>query len=110
MSQNIEAQRPTYDERACRKAVTIWDRWHQACDICGRLESSLKERLFYCSRCLVSKYCSTECQKRDWSGRHKNQCHLFEVDRKLSEVFVKSLGPEFAHYFSSFFFFLLLSS
>ncbi|KAJ7112951.1 hypothetical protein C8R44DRAFT_856029 [Mycena epipterygia] len=34
-----------------------------------------------------------ECQKKDWNGGHKNRCHLFEADRKLSTVFAKSLGP-----------------
>ncbi|KAJ6602635.1 hypothetical protein DFH09DRAFT_1069019 [Mycena vulgaris] len=76
--------------------VTVWDQWQPACDACGRLESSLKKRqLLSCSGCLLAKYCSKECQKQDWSGSdgHKNRCHLFEADRKLSTVFAKSLGP-----------------
>ncbi|KAJ7661714.1 hypothetical protein B0H17DRAFT_1144592 [Mycena rosella] len=72
---------------------TIWDQWRPACDACGRSESSLKKRqLLTCAGCLLTKYCSKECQKQDWSG-HKNRCHLFEADRKLSTVFAKSLGP-----------------
>ncbi|KAJ7494225.1 hypothetical protein B0H11DRAFT_2003743 [Mycena galericulata] len=98
MSQNTTTPEATWDDRAGRKTISIWDRWQPACDACGRRESSLKERLSYCSSCYVVKYCSAECQKRDWSaGGHKNQCHLFEIDRKLSDVFLKSLGRGFAH-------------
>ncbi|KAJ6455352.1 hypothetical protein C8R45DRAFT_1036086 [Mycena sanguinolenta] len=83
------------DNRAPNLPVaTVWDRWKPACDACGRLESSLKKKskLLTCSGCLLAKYCSKECQKQDWSNDHKNRCHLFEVDRKLSTVFAKSLG------------------
>ncbi|KAF7354757.1 Mynd domain protein [Mycena sanguinolenta] len=83
------------DSRAPNLTVTtVWDRWKPACDACGRLESSLKKKskLLTCSGCLLAKYCSKECQKRDWNNEHKNRCHLFEADRKLSTVFAKSLG------------------
>ncbi|KAJ7159935.1 hypothetical protein C8R43DRAFT_948012 [Mycena crocata] len=94
--------------------LNVWDQWQSACDACGRLESSLKNKqLLSCAGCLLAKYCSVrylissqfnhsspihsqqkECQKQDWSkGSHKNRCHLFEADRKLSTVFAKSLGP-----------------
>ncbi|KAJ7806894.1 hypothetical protein B0H14DRAFT_3152785 [Mycena olivaceomarginata] len=66
------------------------------CDACGRPESSLehpKDQLLTCSGCLVAKYCSKQRQKKDWSNSHKGQCHLYEVNRKLSSVFAKSLGP-----------------
>ncbi|KAJ7920183.1 hypothetical protein B0H13DRAFT_2425645 [Mycena leptocephala] len=80
--------KPTWDDRARREIITIWDRWQPACDSCGRLESSLKERLMSCSYCGVAKYCSDTCQKHDWSAgsRHKERCHLYEIDRKLSDV------------------------
>ncbi|KAJ6553483.1 hypothetical protein DFH09DRAFT_1366131 [Mycena vulgaris] len=88
MAQNIATRKPTWDDRADRKSITIWDRWQPACDSCGRLESSLKERLISCSNCLVAKYCSDKCREHDWSdgSHHKERCHLFEVDRKLSDV------------------------
>ncbi|KAJ7112942.1 hypothetical protein C8R44DRAFT_796971 [Mycena epipterygia] len=82
-----------YEYRA-GPALIIWDQWQPACDACGRLESSLKKRqLLSCAGCLLSKYCSKECQKKDWNAGHKSRCHLFEADRKLSTVFAKSLGP-----------------
>ncbi|KAJ7634400.1 hypothetical protein FB45DRAFT_466984 [Roridomyces roridus] len=74
---------------------TVWHAWEPECDSCGRGESSLrgKKQLLSCSGCLVSKYCSKECQKKDWGEDHRNQCHLFEANKKLSSVFAKSLGP-----------------
>ncbi|KAJ7634409.1 hypothetical protein FB45DRAFT_908830 [Roridomyces roridus] len=65
---------------------TVWHAWEPECDSCGRRESSLrgKKQLLSCSGCLVSKYCSKECQKKDWGDNHKSQCHLFEANRKLS--------------------------
>ncbi|KAJ7614338.1 hypothetical protein FB45DRAFT_1064625 [Roridomyces roridus] len=74
---------------------TVWHAWEPECDSCGRRESSLrgKKQLLSCAGCLVSKYCSKECQKQDWGEDHRNQCHLFEANRKLSSVFAKSLGP-----------------
>ncbi|KAJ7937031.1 hypothetical protein B0H13DRAFT_2302772 [Mycena leptocephala] len=52
-----------------------------------------KLQLLSCAGCLLAKYCSKDCQKQDWKSAHKNRCHLFEADRKLSTVFAKSLGP-----------------
>ncbi|KAJ7614321.1 hypothetical protein FB45DRAFT_1109941 [Roridomyces roridus] len=74
---------------------TLWEIAGPECDACGRRESSLrgKKQLLSCAGCLVSKYCSKECQKKDWGEDHRNQCHLFEANRKLSSVFAKSLGP-----------------
>ncbi|KAF7337094.1 hypothetical protein MVEN_02146700 [Mycena venus] len=44
-----------------------------------------------CSYCRVSKYCSDKCQKYEWSSgsRHKERCHLFEIDRKLSDLYIQ---------------------
>ncbi|KAJ7743347.1 hypothetical protein B0H16DRAFT_1463682 [Mycena metata] len=70
---------------------TVWHAWEPECDACGLAESSFKDQLLSCSGCLVAKYCTKECQKRDWSS--KTQCHLYEANRKLSSVFAKSLGP-----------------
>ncbi|KAJ6557579.1 hypothetical protein B0H19DRAFT_1234761 [Mycena capillaripes] len=76
---------------------TVWHAWEPECDACGCTESSLKrpgkDQLLTCAGCLVAKYCSKECQKRDWTSGHKSQCHLYEANRKLSSVFAKSLGP-----------------
>ncbi|KAJ7479875.1 hypothetical protein FB451DRAFT_1395429 [Mycena latifolia] len=93
MPLNIASPKPALDDRA-GPILTIWDQWQPACDACGRLESSLKDQqLLSCSGCLLAKYCSVQCQKRNWNEDHKNRCHLFEADRKLSTVFAKSLGP-----------------
>ncbi|KAJ7769342.1 hypothetical protein B0H16DRAFT_254141 [Mycena metata] len=82
-----------YEDRA-GPAFTVWNKWQPACDACGRVETSLgKQQLLSCAGCLLAKYCSKECQKRDWKSTHKDRCHLFEADRKLSTVFAKSLGP-----------------
>ncbi|KAJ7127618.1 hypothetical protein C8R44DRAFT_873447 [Mycena epipterygia] len=82
-------QKPTWDDRAVEDIITIWDRWEPACDSCGRLESSLKERLKFCSYCQVAHYCSVKCQNYDWSdgSRHEERCHLFEINRKLSDAY-----------------------
>ncbi|KAJ7253177.1 hypothetical protein C8J57DRAFT_1349050 [Mycena rebaudengoi] len=74
----------------------VWDRWQPRCDACGHLEASLgaKKQLLSCSGCLLAKYCSKDCQKKYWSEYgHKERCHLFEADRKLSTIFAKSLEP-----------------
>ncbi|KAJ6589229.1 hypothetical protein B0H19DRAFT_1248788 [Mycena capillaripes] len=93
MRPNIGPPKLEYDDRT-GPILTIWDQWQPACDACGRLESSLKKKqLLCCAGCLLAKYCSKECQKQNWNDEHKNQCHLFEADRKLSTVFAKSLGP-----------------
>ncbi|KAJ6470348.1 hypothetical protein C8R45DRAFT_1015437 [Mycena sanguinolenta] len=72
----------------------VWHAWEAGCDTCGRPESeTTKKQLLTCAGCLVAKYCSKECQRKDWKEGHKNQCHLYEANRKLSNVFAKSLGP-----------------
>ncbi|KAJ7253363.1 hypothetical protein B0H12DRAFT_595954 [Mycena haematopus] len=73
---------------------TVWHAWESECDSCGRSGSeALKGQLLSCAGCLVARYCSKKCQQMDWKGGHKNQCHLYEANRKLSSVFAKSLGP-----------------
>jgi hypothetical protein len=45
-----------------------------------------------CSRCRVTKYCSKECQKRDWkTGEHKEKCELIRVARKSTSA---SVNPD----------------
>ncbi|KAF7367611.1 hypothetical protein MSAN_00824500 [Mycena sanguinolenta] len=72
----------------------VWHAWEAGCDTCSRAESETpKEQLLTCAGCLVAKYCSKECQRKDWKEGHKTQCHLYEANKKLSNVFAKSLGP-----------------
>ncbi|KAJ7435285.1 hypothetical protein FB451DRAFT_1194757 [Mycena latifolia] len=96
MSYYFFVQQPTWDDRAVENTITIWDRWQPTCDSCGRLESSLTEKPILCGYCLVARYCSVKCQNYDWDNgnRHKEHCHLFKVNRKLSEAFNRMQPPE----------------
>lgn len=43
------------------------------CSTCRKPQSDQNEELKRCSRCLTARYCSRECQKRDWKI-HKHTC------------------------------------
>ncbi|KAJ7152845.1 hypothetical protein C8R46DRAFT_1120519, partial [Mycena filopes] len=98
---DISKQEAIFDVRADRDCFTIWDRWQPACDSCGRAESK-DQRLMSCSYCRVAKYCSDKCQKHDWAAgnHHKRVCHLYEVDKKLSDTYIQTpkYNP-FAHFY-----------
>jgi hypothetical protein len=58
--------------------------YNGVCDHCKKT----KEKMFKCSRCLVSRYCSVECQEAHWA-EHKSDCKKTEAedpDVKLSKV------------------------
>ena len=40
---------------------------------CGKIEGKDHARFQQCSRCLIQRYCSRECQKLDWH-KHKSYC------------------------------------
>lgn len=45
-----------------------------SCNVCSKPASELCE-LKRCSKCRVARYCSIECQTRDWkTGNHKERC------------------------------------
>ncbi|KAF7335757.1 MYND-type domain-containing protein [Mycena venus] len=91
-----DADREEAKDNIWKNNQTVWHAWEPECDACGLPESELKspkDQLLSCSGCLVAKYCSKECQKKDWSKGHKTQCHIYEANRKLSSIFAKSLGP-----------------
>uniref|UniRef100_A0A0G4F6X0 MYND-type domain-containing protein n=1 Tax=Chromera velia CCMP2878 TaxID=1169474 RepID=A0A0G4F6X0_9ALVE len=45
----------------------------QSCAQCGKAEET--EKLLACGRCMMTKYCSKECQKTHWkAGGHKTVC------------------------------------
>ncbi|KAH8904777.1 MYND finger family protein [Coniochaeta sp. PMI_546] len=50
----------------------------EACRNCGRKEAKNGGALKKCLRCLEVKYCSAECQKKDWK-KHRMECKEAEV-------------------------------
>lgn len=54
-----------------------------------RKESSPDERFARCDACRIVRYCSPECQRRDWS-RHKQTCaeqaRIHEQDRFITRL------------------------
>lgn len=68
------------DERAYQKRV-------KALMYNGRCESCLKteQKMFKCSRCLITRYCSTQCQKNHWST-HKLKCKVIDADNPLMKL------------------------
>ncbi|KAG6877909.1 hypothetical protein C0993_002395 [Termitomyces sp. T159_Od127] len=48
------------------------------CDSCGATDIPLKN----CAKCRVARYCSVECQKKDWRF-HKKSCQPFSADNTV---------------------------
>ena len=46
------------------------------CGSCGAPESELSTPLLQCTKCKMAKYCSRECQKKDWTS-HKLPCKIW---------------------------------
>lgn len=46
---------------------------HKCCAKCGKRRSS-DNKLSKCSRCLIVKYCSRECQRLDWKRHKRTEC------------------------------------
>lgn len=42
-----------------------------------------------CSQCRMAVYCSTECQRADWSARHKKVCKEAAVQKEANKNFGK---------------------
>ena len=55
------------------------------CAFCENFCSQLKQ----CARCKTAKYCSRECQSKDWDKRHKKDCR--EI-RRLQENIVDNIS------------------
>ena len=47
----------------------------QKCESHGRTDEGNELHLFKCSRCQVARYCSKECQTKDWKDGHKVACN-----------------------------------
>jgi Ring finger domain/MYND finger len=46
------------------------------CEVCGTKNPRKR-----CSRCRCVFYCSVDCQKKDWSAKHKSNCVPYETYR-----------------------------
>lgn len=52
------------------------------CANCLRTESEEGKGLKSCSKCLLTFYCSKECQKDHWKSAHKKECKEIVALRK----------------------------
>jgi hypothetical protein len=50
-----------------------------SCSCCGSVPEKGQPSFKCCSSCRRSRYCSTECQRRDWTSGHSQQCALFKA-------------------------------
>ncbi len=68
-SAQVEAALPSAAES--RKAAQ--NRGQQECSFCGRIPTSMGDKLVRCARCHKARYCNRECQTSDWK-KHSRQC------------------------------------
>ena len=56
------------------------------CRVCSKPQPppSCSETLFKCSRCMITLYCSQECQRADW-GAHKVACYRVGIGKAIVE-------------------------
>ena len=54
------------------------------CWSCLQPESCFKEPLKKCTRCKTARYCSRDCQAKDWKHQHKTVCQNLSEYQKLS--------------------------
>ncbi|KDQ56093.1 hypothetical protein JAAARDRAFT_195313 [Jaapia argillacea MUCL 33604] len=54
-----------------RKILTVEKLEMFQCSWCHRISAVLRK----CGRCGTTRYCDSDCQKRDWKARHKLQCN-----------------------------------
>lgn len=50
----------------------------KVCSFCLIEASSVDMRLKKCNACKVPRYCSSECQKHDWTARHRKECSILK--------------------------------
>jgi hypothetical protein len=60
------------------------------CAVCRRKpgDPGVPATLKLCSGCQDVRYCSTECQKKDWKMGHKAVCQLYQ---KMSQAYTEML-------------------
>jgi len=51
------------------------------CRCCEKDQEELSSRLSWCSRCHAVRYCSKECQEKDWKNYHKKECKHLKIMR-----------------------------
>ena len=51
--------------------------------ICEYCSGKRSDTMLRCSRCKAVKYCSKDCQKKAWSGGHKEVCNGIKKEKKL---------------------------
>ena len=47
---------------------------------CYCMKNSQEFKFRTCSKCLITQYCSTECQRKDWK-EHKKSCNLWSLKK-----------------------------
>ncbi|KIJ28442.1 hypothetical protein M422DRAFT_270310 [Sphaerobolus stellatus SS14] len=64
----------------------------ETCGTCLKPTTTPGERFRRCAECKNAKYCSRECQKKDWP-RHRQECN--EVDRRIPKILKNLLANPF---------------
>ncbi len=57
---------------------TTPDKGESTCCVCSSVDTDLHaegKTLYLCAGCQTAKYCSVECQRKDWKGGHKMKCN-----------------------------------
>ena len=77
---------------------------HSVCSNCKRPPEK-GEELKRCSRCHITRYCSIQCQRKDWDF-HRFACLLWPRGRTLSKLKLLLLGPVYIYDISVLFMFV----
>jgi hypothetical protein len=68
-----QASTPT----AAESRLAAQSRGQHECSFCGRIPTSMGDKLVRCARCHKARYCNRECQTSDWK-KHSKQCVLID--------------------------------
>jgi len=86
--QQLQQQREYRDaQKAAAQTALVRHTSEMACATC--LRTGVK--LLVCSQCFSVRYCSTECQKKDWAAAHKPRCLAIVKEKKAQEQREKEL-------------------
>ena len=81
--------RRNVDELLKRKNIVPEEKFVIKCGYCPCIHLDWKYEFKQCSKCKLRRYCSSRCQKEDWS-RHKKECFLRPRARSTDEETEKS--------------------